>query len=81
MAADYQQGDGSSQTPGQTEEAMPTALLGHHNGASRAEGQHLSNEDLVLHTNRTPPPSWPPLFLLSSREMGKLAAPRLTTEQ
>lgn len=82
VAADYhQQGDGSSQMPGQTEEAMPTALLGHHNGASRAEGHQPSNEDLVLHTNRAPPPAWPPLFLLPSREMGKLAALRLTTEQ
>lgn len=82
MAADcHQQGDGSSQVPGQTEEAIPTALLGHHNGAGRAEGQHPSNEDLVLYANRTPPPSWPPLFLLSSREIGKLAALRLTIEQ
>lgn len=82
MAADYhQQEDGSSQMPGQTEEAMPTALLEHHNGASRAEGQHLSNEDRVLHTNRTPPPSRSPVFFLSSREMGKLAALRLTIGQ
>lgn len=42
---------------------------------------HPFNEDLVLHTNTMPPPSWPPLFLLSSREVGKLATLRLTTEQ
>lgn len=82
MAADcHQQGDGSSRVPGQTEEAIPTALLGHHSGAGRAEGQHPSNEDLVLHTNRTLSASWSPLFPLSSMEMGKLPALRLTTEQ
>lgn len=46
-----------------------------------AEGQYPLNEDLVLHTNRTPPPAWPPLFLLPGREMGKLASLRITTEQ
>lgn len=59
---------------------MPTALCGHHNGAGRA-GQHPSNEDPVLRTNRTPPPAWPPPFLPPSREMGKLAALRRTTKQ
>lgn len=75
------QGDGSSQMPGQREEAMATALCGNHNGVGRAEGQHPSNNDLVLSTNGTPPPAWPPLCLPPSKEVGKPAAPGLTREQ
>lgn len=82
VAADHHwQGDGSPQMPGQTEEATATAILGHCNGTGRAEGEHPSNEDLVLGTSGTPPPAWPLVFVPPSSVVGKLAAPRLTREQ
>lgn len=76
VADHHWQGDGSSQMPGQREEAMATALCGNHNSVGRAEGQYPSNSDLVLGTNGTPPPAWPPLCLPTKQGGGKACSSR-----